>query len=181
MFDEDRIFIIGYDVAHPTFSVNGRCAPSVVGVSFNSGAQVQAFIGDYFYQNSLEESVDTNQLSEVISRALKMRTKMRSEARTPELIVVYRDGLSEGQFAMALNDELRGIMNGFLVNYPSVVPQVLFVVATKNHNRRFYTMNGKNLAPGSVIKDGAARAFADEFYLQSAYPLKVGLLFNSGI
>ncbi|KAE9551161.1 hypothetical protein FO519_005631 [Halicephalobus sp. NKZ332] len=172
MLDEDRVFVIGYDVAHPTFSVNGRRAPSVVGVSFNSGAQIQAFIGDYFYQNPLEENVDTDQLTEVIYRALKMRVQIRPKASAPELIVVYRDGLSEGQFAMALNDELRGIMSGFRSHYPKVIPQILFVVATKNHNRRFYTMNRRNLSPGSVIRDGAARAFSDEFYMQSAYPLK---------
>ncbi|KAE9548949.1 hypothetical protein FO519_007834 [Halicephalobus sp. NKZ332] len=172
MFNEDKVFIIGYDVAHSTFSVNGYRAPSVVGVSFNAGAQIQAFIGDYFYQDPLEENVDTDQLAEVIYRALKTRIQMRPKTCAPELIIVYRDGLREGQFAMALNNELRGIMNGFRRNYPNFIPQILFVVATKNHNRRFYTMNGRNLAPGSVIRDGAARAFSDEFYMQSAYPLK---------
>ena len=179
MFDEDKIFIIGYDVARSPFFLNGHRAPSVVGISFNCGAHTQMFIGDYFYQNPLEENVDTDQLSDVVSRALKMRIHMRPKAQAPELIVVYRDGLSESQFAMALNDELRGVMSGFRANYPSVVPQVLFVVATKNHNRRFYTMNGANLDPGSVIIDGAARAFADEFYMQSAYPLKVTLIQHS--
>uniref|UniRef100_A0AC34R8F6 Piwi domain-containing protein n=1 Tax=Panagrolaimus sp. JU765 TaxID=591449 RepID=A0AC34R8F6_9BILA len=51
-------------------------------------------------------------------------------------------------------------------------PEVLFVVATKRHSRRFYRLDGKNLDPGSVMSEGVARNFANEFYMQSAYPLQ---------
>lgn len=59
-----------------------------------------AFVGDYFYQESRREAIDTVQLSERVTWILETLSDSRPEAAKPRYVFVLRDGVSEGQFAM---------------------------------------------------------------------------------
>lgn len=58
------------------------------------------FLGDYFYQKSRSEAVDERLLAESMKMLLETRKKNRPQHGDPKMIVVCRDGLSEGQFKM---------------------------------------------------------------------------------
>lgn len=66
-----------------------------------------AFVGDYFYQESRKEAVDTLQLSERVKWILTTLRKNRGSVmqKPPKHMFVLRDGLSEGQFAMVCINE----------------------------------------------------------------------------
>lgn len=185
----NETLIVGYDVAHPPpVSAQDRrlmrakglsvdsLDPSVVGICANMARNPHAFVGDYFYQESRKESVDINQLSARILWILDTLSENRPEVAFPKYLFVLRDGLSEGQFAMAVDEELKAIKRGCLqYSGGTYLPQILFVIGTKRHFKKFFAnRNGafQNLAPGSVITDRFTREDCPEFFMQSHYPLK---------
>lgn len=57
------------------------------------------FVGDYFYQNSRCESVDSKLLREKVFQSLKT-TRENRPGLNLKAVFVIRDGLSEGQYEM---------------------------------------------------------------------------------
>nr|CAD2166759.1 unnamed protein product [Meloidogyne enterolobii] len=185
-------FSIGYDVAHPSpmraadkrrLTAQGENSlsslePSVVGICANMADNPHAFVGDYFYQESRREALDMRQLADRVSWILRNLEQRRSEHRRPPFIFIIRDGLSEGQFAMACKEELEAIRIGCKEYDPSYRPRFLLIVGTKRHFKKFFIENGPrltdsaNLPPGSVIDQQIVRADLTEFYMQPHVPLK---------
>lgn len=58
------------------------------------------FVGDFFYQEARKESVNPMELSRRMTWLLQLLEKNRLKHARPQYIIVVRDGLSEGQFAM---------------------------------------------------------------------------------
>uniref|UniRef100_A0A914L2C7 Piwi domain-containing protein n=1 Tax=Meloidogyne incognita TaxID=6306 RepID=A0A914L2C7_MELIC len=152
--------------------------PSVVGICANMADNPHAFVGDYFYQESRREALDMRQLADRVSWILRNLEQRRSEHRRPPFIFIIRDGLSEGQFAMACKEELEAIRMGCKEYDPSYRPRFLLIVGTKRHFKKFFIENGPrltdsaNLPPGSVIDQQIVRADLTEFYMQPHVPLK---------
>ncbi|KAF7634068.1 hypothetical protein Mgra_00006486 [Meloidogyne graminicola] len=181
-------FLIGYDVAHPNpmraadkrrlaaQGENGLTSlePSVVGICANMTDNPHAFVGDYFYQESRREALDMRQLADRVVWIL--RNLEKSSRPRPSLIFIIRDGLSEGQFAMACKEELQAIRVGCKDYDPNYDPKFLLVVGTKRHSKKFFIDKGprqiENLPPGSVIDTQIVRSDLTEFYLQPHVPLK---------
>uniref|UniRef100_A0A1I8BJK9 Piwi domain-containing protein n=1 Tax=Meloidogyne hapla TaxID=6305 RepID=A0A1I8BJK9_MELHA len=154
-----------------------------------------AFVGDYFYQESRREALDMRQLADRVSWILRnlgndeneksinffvdwVVEQRRPEHRRPPFIFIIRDGLSEGQFAMACKEELEAIHIGCKEYDPGYRPRFLLIVGTKRHFKKFFIENGPrltnsaNLPPGSVIDQQVVRADLTEFYMQPHVPLK---------
>ncbi|CAI8590442.1 unnamed protein product [Vicia faba] len=91
----------------------------------------------------------------------------------PEKIVVFRDGVSEYQFDMVLNEELLDLKSAFQrLNY---FPTITLIVAQKRHQTRFFPdgwrdgSSGGNILPGTVIDTKVIHPFEFDFYLCSYY------------
>ncbi|CAK5103323.1 unnamed protein product [Meloidogyne enterolobii] len=154
----------------------------VLVICANMADNPHAFVGDYFYQESRREALDMRQLADRVSWILRNLEQRRSEHRRPPFIFIIRDGLSEGQFAMACKEELEAIRIGCKEYDPSYRPRFLLIVGTKRHFKKFFIENGPrltdsaNLPPGSVIDQQIVRADLTEFYMQPHVPLKVVFL-----
>uniref|UniRef100_A0A7E4VUG8 Piwi domain-containing protein n=1 Tax=Panagrellus redivivus TaxID=6233 RepID=A0A7E4VUG8_PANRE len=176
MFDADKMFVLGYDVSHPT-NINGAAdgaRPSVVGICYNSAKQNHSFIGSFFFQQGLSEAVDSKYLEQSVCHGLELRSQQRPNAPPIEMCVVYRDGLSEGQFSMAVTQELPAIQRGFkAARLP--VPKIAIIIASKRHNNRLFSQQGGrigNPVPGVIVQKGLMRYRASEFFLQAANPIQ---------
>src|SRR3954469_25344972 len=100
--------------------------------------------GDYFYQEHRKEAVDATQLTDRTKWILRQTAVNRPHSPKPDYIVVMRDGVSEGQYKMVVDVELKAIEEGCrLVHGASYRPKILVVVATKRHNKRFYLQKGR--------------------------------------
>lgn len=66
--------------------------------SFNAAKEPETFIGDYAFHEPRQEQVTSSILESRIFHILKLFQKMRG--KLPALIVVTRDGVSEGQHKM---------------------------------------------------------------------------------
>jgi len=93
--------------------------------------------------------------------------------RKPERIVMFRDGVSEGQFAPVLNEELSAIRAACNSLQEGYCPPITYVVVTKRHNTRFMCQNPRdadksgNIVSGTVVDQQICDARTFEFFLCS--------------
>ncbi|CAJ0593831.1 unnamed protein product [Cylicocyclus nassatus] len=177
--------VVGYDVAHPgkpsRDEIMNRMPPqkpSIVGVSFNGAAHPESFIGDYHFQTPRQERVDSALLNARFKWMLDLFTKNRGV--WPERIVITRDGVSEGQYRMVVEDELGAIKEaceefGNLHGRESWIPPFTVIVATKRHHARFFKEHHgvvDNPLPATVVDTDVVRNDITEFFMQSHRPVQ---------
>ncbi|KAJ9174711.1 hypothetical protein P3X46_013327 [Hevea brasiliensis] len=87
----------------------------------------------------------------------------------PDMIVLFRDGVSDGQFDMVLNEELMDLKMTFeALNY---FPTITVVVAQKRHTTRLFLDSNKdeNVPPGTVVDTKITHPSGFDFLLCSHY------------
>ncbi|EOY27499.1 Argonaute family protein, putative [Theobroma cacao] len=91
----------------------------------------------------------------------------------PAKIMIFRDGVSETQFDMVLNEELVGVKGAFqAMNY---FPTITVIVAQKRHRTRFFLETKEdggssgNVPPGTVIDSTVVYPSGFHFHLFSQY------------
>ncbi|GAM33692.1 hypothetical protein TCE0_013f00787, partial [Talaromyces pinophilus] len=91
----------------------------------------------------------------------------------PENIIVYRDGVSEGQYDMVVAEELPQLKKACRDMCGKKQPRISIVVVGKRHHTRFYVTReqdasrSKNPPNGTVVDRGVTEARAFDFFLQS--------------
>lgn len=91
----------------------------------------------------------------------------------PAKIVIFRDGVSETQFDMVLNEELVGVKRAFQAM--SYSPTITVIVAQKRQYTRFFPENKEdggsfgNVPPGTVIDSTVIDHSGFHFHLFSQY------------
>ncbi|KAJ1373150.1 hypothetical protein KIN20_035490 [Parelaphostrongylus tenuis] len=180
----DKTLIVGYDVCHPGKPTKDEIVnrippqkPSVVGISFNGAVHPECFIGDYHFQAPHQEKVDRKVLIARFKWILETFTQNRRI--WPEVIMITRDGVSEGQYRMVIEHELSAIKEacyefGELNGRESWQPKFTVIVATKRHNARFVADGARleNPKPATVIDTDVVRNDLTEFYMQTHKPVK---------
>ncbi|KAL1475375.1 hypothetical protein MTO96_037325 [Rhipicephalus appendiculatus] len=76
----------------------------------------------------------------------------------PERIIVYRDGVGEGQFKDVKVQEVEAIKKACKQMSPKYKPQVTFIVVQKRHHTRFQPLHdgepvNRNVPPGTTVTD----------------------------
>ncbi|XP_053203093.1 protein argonaute-4-like [Panonychus citri] len=179
----DKTMVIGIDVNHPSPGENSPSIAAVVG-SIDSG--FSHYRTEIKINRSREELVRVDEMIPPILQAFKI-----SRSCYPEHIIVYRDGVSEGQFAYVLSSEIFPLRKELEKLGPRP-PKLTYIVVQKRHNGRFFprdrskaTKSG-NLLPGSVIDSEICHYKWFDFYLCSqnsflgtARPGKYTVLWNS--
>ncbi|KAG2443017.1 hypothetical protein HYH02_009433 [Chlamydomonas schloesseri] len=101
-------------------------------------------------------------------------TAPRPASELPEVLLMYRDGLSESQFDMALAVEYEAIKQACVdVGGPGYRPPITFVVVQKSHNTRFFPISSElthksgNVLPGTAVDRGVTDPVAFDFFLNS--------------
>jgi len=96
----------------------------------------------------------------------------------PENILVYRDGVSEGQYNLVLENELPALQKASQELYPATdtkngLPRLTIVVVGKHHNTRFYPMKkeeadrSSNPQNGTVVDRGVTEERNWDFFPQA--------------
>ncbi|XP_041027894.1 protein argonaute 2-like [Juglans microcarpa x Juglans regia] len=91
----------------------------------------------------------------------------------PDKIVIFRDGVSESQFDMVLNEELQDLKRALqAIKYS---PSITLIVAQKRHQTRFFPESARdgcstgNVSPGTVVDTIIVHPFEFDFYLCSHF------------
>lgn len=169
ILQKGKTMVVGIDVTHPSpDSVKG--APSIVGVVASVDNKLGQWPASIRVQEGRKEMV--SELTEMVVERLKMWRKKNKDA-LPEQVLVYRDGVSEGQYDTVLQVELPCFYEAFKKVYPAKgpKPKIAIIIVGKRHHTRFYPINdtdadnGGNTKNGTVVDRGITKHW--EFFLQA--------------
>ncbi|CAI9090476.1 OLC1v1025254C1 [Oldenlandia corymbosa var. corymbosa] len=163
---EDKVMFIGADVNHPA-ARNSTC-PSIAAVvgTINWPATNRYAARIQPQEHRKEKIVNFGS----ICRDL-VNTFAQHNSYKPKKIIVFRDGVSEGQFDMVLNEELIDLL--LAVCDEDYRPTITLVVAQKRHHTRLFNLKDggfiANVPPGTVVDTTIIHPFEFDFYLCSHY------------
>ncbi|KAI6242624.1 hypothetical protein M3Y99_00167000 [Aphelenchoides fujianensis] len=169
------VLVLGIDVTHPTQMEERAGMPSVAAVVGNLDMLPQAYGANVKVQRRCRESVV------YVTEAVRERVVafLNATSRLPERIIVYRDGVSSGQFAEVLREELNGIRAACGMITANYKPPITYVVVQKRHHARLFCKNpsdmvgrAKNVPPGTVIDTAICSPEAFDFYLCSHFGIQ---------
>ncbi|KAI6291473.1 hypothetical protein MCOR07_007967 [Pyricularia oryzae] len=174
-----KAMFVGWDVIHPTnLGVDKDSGlPSVVGLVSSIDEHLAQWPAVAWAQKGGQEMADSR-LEERFGSRLVLWQK-HNQGRLPERIIIFRDGVSEGQFATVENTELPLVRKACAKVYGNKPkPKITIVVSVKRHQTRFFptdeadmsrSMNNKS---GTVVDRGVTVARYWDFFLQSHDALK---------
>lgn len=174
--------VIGADVGHPGPGIMNR--PSVTSLVASVDPDATKYTTYASVQAPRVEIIQD--LEQMVTRAISDFRKFWDNKAWPEMIVFYRDGVSEGEYAQVAQQEVQAINNA-LLNYRALAPdgqersrwtkeskpKLVFIVVGKRHHIRFFPESrdhadsSGNCPPGFVVDDQITNAVYPDFYLQS--------------
>ncbi|KAI6228271.1 hypothetical protein M3Y95_00605100 [Aphelenchoides besseyi] len=169
------VLILGIDVTHPTQVEERIGMPSVAAVVGNLDTLPQVYGANVKVQRRCRESVV------YVTEAVRERVVsfLNSTSRLPERILVYRDGVSSGQFAEVLREELNGIRAACSMITANYRPPITYIVVQKRHHARLFCKDqrdtvgrARNVPPGTVVDTGICSPESFDFYLCSHFGIQ---------
>lgn len=153
------LMVVGYDVCHDTTN-KGRSFGAMV-------ASLNRNLSRYYSSATPHTSGEelSNDLSINIVKAA-MKYKKYNDNALPSCIVIYRDGVGEGQIPFVYNHEVRLIKEKLADLYNGKPPKMAFIVVTKRLNTRIFHRN-KNPPPGTVADDCITSPDKYDYFLVS--------------
>ncbi|KAI0267268.1 argonaute-like protein [Gloeopeniophorella convolvens] len=162
--------LVGMDVTHPGPStVKGT--PSIAAVVASLDLRFSQYPASLRIQESKKEMItDLRDMME--ERLLAFRNKNRE---LPQKIIVYRDGVSEGQFSIVVSDEIPKMREAFrkFDTQTPYRPKLTVVICGKRHHTRFYPTEAANAdhngnpKAGTVVDRGVTAIYEFDFFLQA--------------
>lgn len=160
----DHFMFIGADVNHPAASntVSPSVAAVVGSVNWPVATRYAARVSPQNHRK--EEIVNFGKLCLDL-----VNTYAKINGVKPNKIVVFRDGVSDGQFDMVLNKEMVEMKKSLYTE--TYRPLVTFVVAQKRHTTRLFLneRDAGNVPPGTVVDTKIVHPFEFDFYLCSHF------------
>lgn len=177
---EGKTMVVGYDVTHPTNMPGGgkdkagNLPPSLVGIVSSVDKDLGQWPSTIWEQTSKQEMLD-DQLVGGFKACLTRWEGGKTTVRKPlpENIIIFRDGVSEGQFKQVLDHELPKIKKACGLKYPAngPMPKFTIIVSVKRHQTRFYpAQRGQesksgNIECGTIVDRDVTQARYWDFYL----------------
>ncbi|TGO08682.1 hypothetical protein BTUL_0196g00060 [Botrytis tulipae] len=166
--------IVGADVSHAGKGRDATC-PSMAGVVATCDQLCSKYFASARLQENNTESIAD--LADMIGERLDKYRRVNDSL--PEHILFYRDGVSESQYGMVVNDEIPLVRAGCRAagarggKGNSWCPKITLLVVGKRHHTRFFPKLAQNikfnnnLPSGLVIDSGVVTPNHFSFYLQS--------------
>lgn len=169
---QGKTMLVGIDVTHPSPG-SAEGAPSGVGIVASVDSTLGQWPAAFAFQEGRKEMVTA--LENLFLSRLKLWEKHNREF--PQNVIIYRDGVSEGQYQQILDQELPLIRSACKQVYPATMtkagfPKLAIIVCGKRHHTRFYPTDSKfadkssNCLPGTVVDRGVVEVRAWDFFLQ---------------
>ena len=178
VFNEPVIFL-GADVTHPPAGDNKK--PSIAAVVGSQDAHPSRYSANVRVQSHRCEVI--TDLSNMVKEHLMMFYKSTGGFK-PHRVIIYRDGVSEGQFVQVLQHELTAIREACIKLEADYKPGITFIVVQKRHHTRLFCSEKKeqsgksgNIPAGTTVDIGITHPTEFDFYLCSHAGIQVGNIF----
>ncbi|KAN0062034.1 Protein argonaute [Thecaphora frezii] len=171
-----QTMLVGVDVTHPG---PGMDLPSIAcSVATVDGHRSR-------YSSEIRAQLNPRarrggQAQEVLMHAESMfqghlRRWKKRNSKLPSSVIVFRDGVSEGQYQSVLDNEVFALKAALReVDPKASAVKVTYVICGKRHHVRFFAERGQdtdgrsgNLPAGTVVDRDVTSPYAFDFYLQS--------------
>jgi eukaryotic translation initiation factor 2C len=175
IISEDKTMVIGLDVTHPSPG-SLSSAPSIAGMV----ASIDRWLGQWPATIRIQESRKEmiTDLTSMLARHLDLWKKRGKHASYPENLLIYRDGVSEGQYDTVLEDELPLLRKACSNLYPPPdtkrnLPHITIIIVGKRHHTRFYPTTADsadrsaNPKSGTVVDRAVTEPRNWDFFLQA--------------
>ncbi|XP_042502081.1 protein argonaute 2-like [Macadamia integrifolia] len=165
---DDNVMFIGADVNHPKAGNVSRPSFAAVVATVNWPA-ANKYVGRYCLQKHRTEKIQD--FGEMCLELINIYAELNKVK--PKKIIVFRDGVSDSQFDMVLDEELLDLKNAICCEGYS--PTITLVIAQKRHLTRLFPMDPKqgarngNVFPGTVVDTTIVHPWKFDFYLCSHY------------
>jgi eukaryotic translation initiation factor 2C len=171
---EGKTMVVGIDVTHPSPG-SSSAAPSVAGIVASVDHWLAQWPADLRIQTARQEMVSG--LDSMLKSRLYLWAKYNKGAY-PENVLVYRDGVSEGQYNSVLDQELPLLRKACEEVYPAGAtknrfPRISIIIVGKRHHTRFYPTKkeeadrSSNPQNGTIVDRGVTEARNWDFFLQA--------------
>lgn len=155
-----NVMIIGLDAYHEK---SGGKVGAVVGLVASINSEYTKWFSRAMIQGKNEELANSLQIA--TTQALDTYQKVNNEL--PSRIIIYRDGVGDGQLQFVKDYEIESMKKAFPKGYS---PEFLFIVVQKRVNTRLFAeviSKGQfdNPVPGTVVDHTITRPNMYDFYL----------------
>uniref|UniRef100_A0A8D8UB55 Protein argonaute-1 n=1 Tax=Cacopsylla melanoneura TaxID=428564 RepID=A0A8D8UB55_9HEMI len=168
VFNEPVIFM-GADVTHPPAGDNKK--PSIAAVVGSMDAHPSRYAATVRVQQHRQEIIQ--ELSSMVRELLIMFYKSTGGYK-PHRLIMYRDGVSEGQFIHVLQHELTAVREACIKLEGDYKPGITFIIVQKRHHTRLFCADKKeqsgksgNIPAGTTVDIGITHPTEFDFYLCS--------------
>ncbi|KAL1743810.1 ribonuclease H-like domain-containing protein [Schizophyllum fasciatum] len=170
-----KTMMVGVDVTHAgPGSQEGT--PSIAAVVASVDDHFVQFPASMRLQRSTQNREMVDELRDMLVERLQAYEKA-NKGSLPDRVLVFRDGVSEGQFDIVLQEELAQIRDAFqrfaTAKRKKYEPRLSIIICGKRHHGRFYPTDSQHAAkngntkPGTVVDKGITGVFDYDFYLQA--------------
>lgn len=150
--------IIGADVSH---AAPGSTASSLTAISVSADENCVKYMGSCQTGYSRVEMIDEDNMKNMLTPLVDEWTKTVGKGRRPQCVYYFRDGVSTGQFAQVLEQEVPIIKDIICRGSgEKTAPKITVVIANKRHHIRAAPRPGDkaasdkngNALPGTLIE-----------------------------
>lgn len=179
LIGEDKTMVVGIDVTHPSMG-SAKNAPSIAAMAASTDKSLGQWPADVRIQTSRQEMV--NELDSMLRSRLLLWKTIGNHKVFPNNILVYRDGVSEGEYQTVLDSELPLLRRACERLYPAPdtkkgFPHITLIIVGKRHHTRFYPTNvgdastSANPVSGTIVDRGVTESHLWNFFLQSHHSI----------
>jgi eukaryotic translation initiation factor 2C len=170
---ENKTMLVGIDVTHPAPGSSAN-SPSVASIVASVDQWLAQWPAELRIQTGRQEMVAN--LDELLKSRLRLWKAKHNDY--PENMLIYRDGVSEGQYNIVLEQELPALRKACEALYPPPLtkrgfPRMTIAIVGKRHNTRFYPTKkedadrSSNPQNGTIVDRGVTEARNWDFFLQA--------------
>eukprot|EP00775_Hariotina_reticulata_P009931 gene9931-10086_t len=168
------IMVIGIDLTHPGQAEWRRSKAAMVG-------SIDQDFCRYGHQIWEETDAGSEMLTaapfKAALKALLLQYCQAQGGRHPGVLLIYRDGVSDGELLNVRRHELDAVLEACKEMDGEYRPLIVYIVVQKRHHVRLVTAEDtgrpiSNLAPGTVVDSVITSPYLFDFYLNSHKALK---------
>ena len=173
---------VGIDLSH--LLVSGTSRLSSVAVVASADDLPNRYFKEVYQQRrpneTRKESIETVVSLQEIMKSLITKYK-NYRGFPPTTIVIYRDGISEGEFDSVFDAELTSVRYACMELSNAYRPYLTYIVVNKRHHTRFFPMNNSqsNVESGTVVDSHqVTNPLTYDFFLCSQHGALVRIIFR---
>lgn len=139
------LMVVGYDVCHDTSDKTKSFGATVISMDRN--------ITRYFNVCSPHRSGEELSNDFALSILAGVKNFLELRGRLPDIILIYRDGVGDGQVRYVFEHEMKLVEEKLrMTYYPSGNLKMAFIIVSKRINTRIFR-NAENPPPGTIADD----------------------------